>query len=308
MRATVVGGTGPTGVPIVNGLAARGYDVTVFHTGAHETPDLVQVAHVHGDPTDPASISEVFRARDVDLIVALYGRARCVADAAAGRCARFVSISGLPVYAGYVRGSGARLPIPVREDAPLVASNVRGLVYPSAAVRAAEDHVLELGTAGAFSPTIVRYPVVYGRRVHHNFEWLTIRRVLEGATSVVLPYGGAAIHSRVAVDNAAACVLITVDRGDVADGRVYNVADDDHYTLREWVEATARFAGGELQIIDGMDGADDYEGLGRGSLTLHAVVDTSRARAELGHRDVVRPMDALRDAVEWALVRYSDRS
>jgi nucleoside-diphosphate-sugar epimerase len=94
----------------------------------------------------------------------------------------------------------------------------------------------------------------------------------------------------------------------VAEGRVYNVADDDHYTLREWVEATARFAGGELQIIDGMDGADDYEGLGRGSLTLHAVVDTSRARAELGHRDVVRPMDALRDAVEWALVGYSDRS
>ena len=34
--ALVVGGTGPTGPFIVNGLRERGYRVTIFHRGTHE--------------------------------------------------------------------------------------------------------------------------------------------------------------------------------------------------------------------------------------------------------------------------------
>ena len=38
--ALVIGGTGPTGPLIVNGLTRRGYKVTILHTGRHET-DLI---------------------------------------------------------------------------------------------------------------------------------------------------------------------------------------------------------------------------------------------------------------------------
>ena len=38
MKALVVGGTGPTGPFIVNGLIERGYEVTIFHRGTHEIP------------------------------------------------------------------------------------------------------------------------------------------------------------------------------------------------------------------------------------------------------------------------------
>jgi len=43
MRALVIGGTGPTGPRIVAGLLARGHEVTIFHRGTHELPDLAEV-------------------------------------------------------------------------------------------------------------------------------------------------------------------------------------------------------------------------------------------------------------------------
>ena len=36
MNALVLGGTGPTGPYIVNGLLERGYRVTIMHGGFHE--------------------------------------------------------------------------------------------------------------------------------------------------------------------------------------------------------------------------------------------------------------------------------
>ena len=41
--ALVVGGTGPTGPHILDGLLERGFDVTIFHRGTHEPPDLPDV-------------------------------------------------------------------------------------------------------------------------------------------------------------------------------------------------------------------------------------------------------------------------
>ena len=49
--AVVIGGTGPTGPYVVNGLIDRGFQVTILHTGRHET-DLIgpEVEHIHTDP------------------------------------------------------------------------------------------------------------------------------------------------------------------------------------------------------------------------------------------------------------------
>ena len=58
----VIGGTGPTGIPIVQNLVDRGWDVTILtvvRTERAETPAVVK--HLHHDPYD-AMISGV-RAR-----------------------------------------------------------------------------------------------------------------------------------------------------------------------------------------------------------------------------------------------------
>ena len=44
MRALVVGGTGPTGHFIVNGLRDRGYSVAILHTGRHELDEIPEAS------------------------------------------------------------------------------------------------------------------------------------------------------------------------------------------------------------------------------------------------------------------------
>lgn len=65
-RALVVGGTGPSGPHIVNGLIARGYTVTLFHRGTHESDDIPDfVEHIHGDPHFIETIQEALGQREL---------------------------------------------------------------------------------------------------------------------------------------------------------------------------------------------------------------------------------------------------
>src|SRR2546428_10618989 len=103
MRALVVGGTGPTGPFVVNGLLQRGYDVTIFHRGTHEVPEIPpEVEHIHADPHFRETLDAALVGRRFDLVVAAYGRIRFVAEALIGKTPRFIGICGGASYRGYV--------------------------------------------------------------------------------------------------------------------------------------------------------------------------------------------------------------
>ena len=98
-----------------------GDEVTIFHRGTHELPGLDDVEHVHGDPHFRESIDDALGAREFDVVIAQYGRVQFLAEALAGRCERFVSVGGVPVYRGYFPVGGApTLPIPVTEEHAVV--------------------------------------------------------------------------------------------------------------------------------------------------------------------------------------------
>src|ERR1700741_5135186 len=98
MRALVIGGTGPTGPHVVSGLLARGHEVTIFHRGTHELPELAGVEHIHGDPHFRESIDQALGSPAFDTVLAMYGRVRHIAPALSVRCGRFIAIGGVPVY------------------------------------------------------------------------------------------------------------------------------------------------------------------------------------------------------------------
>ena len=59
MDALVIGGTGPTGPPIVNGLLARDYRVSILHTGTQEREEIPpEVEHMHTNRFSEASVAE----------------------------------------------------------------------------------------------------------------------------------------------------------------------------------------------------------------------------------------------------------
>ena len=118
MKALIVGGTGPSGPFLANGLIERGYKVTIFHRGTHEIPEIVpEVAHIHGDPHFRETIEAALGDRTFDVVIATYGRIRFVAEALAGKTPCFIAIGGVPSYRGLADPSanfppGLKVPCP----------------------------------------------------------------------------------------------------------------------------------------------------------------------------------------------------
>src|SRR3954452_22799179 len=125
MQVLVIGGTGPTGIPLVRELVDRGHAVTILHRGTHEreeTPTAVE--HLHADPFDEDATRAILSGRTFDVTYVMYGRLRMLAALLRGHTGRVISVGGVPAYRGWMNSwlyEPPGLPVPVREDAPTVA-------------------------------------------------------------------------------------------------------------------------------------------------------------------------------------------
>lgn len=311
--ALLVGGSGPTGPHVAWGLTQRGYAVTMLHRGTHELPELTPYEHLHADPHFREPLEEALSGRMFDVVIATYGRLRAVADAVAGRCAIFVAVSGLPAYAGYHDPSivsPCGMPVAAREEAVDLGRSASddAIVLEGAGagfsrkIRAAELHVLNHHTLGAFSASVFRYPSIYGPRQVYPREWSVVRRILDGRDRIILPDNGLTVVMRCAAENAAAFLLAAVDQPGRAAGEVFNVGDRDQLTMRQWVEVCAGAAAGSLHPVSL---PFDLAGPGRGLYPVghdeHLLADIHKAEDILGYTEPVAAVDALTATVRWYL-------
>ena len=300
-RALVVGGTGPTGPHIVQGLLDRGYETTIFHRGTHESEDVPDVEHIHGDPHFAETISEALRDRDFELVVGLYGRLRFLAEVIAGRCERFISVGGAPGVRGQME-PGKVTPFGLKgvlsEDDPTVGDE--GESRAGYKIALTERIILDLHGRGRFAATHLRYPQIYGPRQITPREWSVVKRVRDGRATMIVPDNGLVIRSRASARNAAHSVLLAVDHPERAAGEIFNCAEDDQFTVRQWNEMTARCAGGSLEMVS-LPGevAAPFHSIPRSR--NHMLLDTHKIRERLGYRDVVSAEDGLQETVDWLL-------
>jgi nucleoside-diphosphate-sugar epimerase len=311
--ALVIGGTGPSGPHLITGLLERGFDVTMFHSGRHEVEALPDIEHIHGNPFSRDGIAEALDGREADVVIATYGRVRYLAAAVAGRCEQFISVGGTPVYLGFVQpdvNTPPGLPARITEDAELVPpEGIEGAIYGVGAVRRTEDAVFSLHDQDAFSASVFRYPSIYGPRNPHSWEWSTIRRVLDGRGAIVVPDGGLPTHYRLSSWNAAHSMLLAVDHPDEASGQAFNCADDDQFSLRQWIELIVEHMGADLEILNT---PGDVPGPGwalmvfRYECSPHVIVDTSKIRRLLGYADVVPAREGLGKTVDWIIANRDD--
>jgi nucleoside-diphosphate-sugar epimerase len=301
MPVLVVGGTGPTGPHVVQGLLSRGHRVTILHRGAHELPELADVEHIHADPHFRESIDDAIASRCFDIVLAMYGRLRILAAAFAGRCQQFVGIGGVPVYAGFFPREGLpSLPIPVTEAHPVVRNPGDDPALRFAGRLAdAEDEVFRHHPGG----TIFRFPMIYGPNNPRPAEWSIVRRVRDGRRHLILPDGGFQIHTRCAARNAAACVLAAVDQPAAAAGQIYNCGDPQNWSYRQWAEGIVELLGARLELISipsevAIEAATTLLPLANTTAT-HCILSTEKVRSELGYQPVVSPAEALEEAVAW---------
>jgi len=297
MRALVVGGTGPTGPYIVNGLRERGYAVTIFHRGTHEIPEIPDdVEHIHGDPHFEETIARAVEGRTFDVTVSSYGRLRLIAQALAGRTGYFVGIGGYAAYRGWVDPYALDPPgmtSPVPEESAVVASEAEQRF--AWLIASSERVVLETHPTG----TMFRYPYVYGAYQVRPREWSIIRRLLDGRREIILPQYGLSLSTHGWAGNCAQAVLCAIDRPSIAAGKTYNCGDAQQLTLGQVTQVIARTLDRKVEIIP-----VSYELAGTHRAMVlsplgHQLLDISKVRYELGYEDVKGVREALAQTAKW---------
>lgn len=298
MKALVIGGAGPTGPFIVNGLVARGYATTILHSGRHEPEALPpDIEHLHTDAFDPAKVEAALAGRTFDVAIVTYGRLRRNAEILAGRVGQFVSVGGFPGYRGYMNAplfDPPGLPVPTREDAPMVrepAEDEKGY-----RIRLTEERVFEAQPEA----THFRYPWIYGPRQPAPREWAIVRRILDRRPFLILPDGGLSLSHFGYVENVAHAVLLAIDQPKVAAGRIYNCGDQEVLSLAQVAQVIAAALGHRWELVS-MPWAIAWPArpLVNQPWTTHRIVSLAKLEQELGYRDVVPPREALARTARW---------
>jgi nucleoside-diphosphate-sugar epimerase len=294
----IVGGTGPTGVPIVRGLVERGHEVTMLHRGRHERAETpAEVRHLHHDPYDDGELRAALEHRHIDVVVAMYGRLRRIAEVTSGRCGHFVSVGGVPAYRGWMNPwlyEPPGLPVPIGEDAPTVRTpgeDEKGFRIARTEAAVFTQHP---------NATHFRYPYVYGPYQLAPREWCVVRRILDHRRRIIVADDGLTLHHHGYTENLAHAVLLAVDQPTAGAGRIFNAGDEEVLSVRLVVELIAAALGHELEIVSmPYELAVPARPLLAQPLPTHRVLDLSALRGHLGYHDVVPARDAVARTARW---------
>ena len=314
--ALVVGGTGPTGPFIVEGLKERGWDVTIFHRGVHEVEFKYPVEHIHGNPYFLEEFQKDLGNRSFDLVVAMYGRLRFVAQACVGRTDRFIAVGS--AYPDDQRNTVYDIETPM-------GLSLHNWIPPGSRIqhRVIETRqlVLSMHDARNFNVTYFGYPNMYGPRQLGPMEWNIMRRLLDGRRRFILLDGGLHIRRRPYVENAAYPVLLAVDKPEVSAGETYGCTEEamptDRYRLQLIVEAM----GIDWQDIETYSfpkvlgipawwwgsGDIDYARVGRPPDLMFTTISVEKLKRDLGYRDPVPLDEAYRRTVQWLLENEAEQ-
>ena len=295
MKALVVGGTGPTGTPIVEGLLQRDYEVTIYHSGAHEQEFSRPVTHIHGDAREMDDLVRHLKGKKFDVCVSTYGRLRYIIQVMAGQAKKLVAITGEAVYDGVFVHVGQRtLPVPIPEDAPKVTDADKdrwGYM-----VNVGEQAIFEAHRRGDFDATILRYPYVYGPHASSPFDWYITKRALDKRPHIILEADGLTHPHRGYSENLAHAAMLAIEKPE-SSGQAYNVGDERVLSLRAICSIIADTFGHKWEMVElPLKLSPRRNPYAR----LHMIVfDMHKIKAELGYKDVVPVEEATRRYALW---------
>lgn len=309
MRVLFIGGTGFVGAHAVRLLAELGHELTVAHRGQSESDLTSQIRHIHHPALDLwagdqflCGVANELRQFEPEIVVhmnpVLDTDCRIVMDTFRGTARRVVGISSMDVYRAYGvmhrREPGPLQPVPLTEEAPLREKFF--VDAPGAEKILAERVLLE---DAVLPGTVLRWPMVYGPRDPQHRLFTYLRQMDAGRHAILLEESHARRRaSRGYSENVALSVVLAVT-DDRAAGRVYNVGEADAISEIGWVRAIGEAAGWKGRVVTVPRHAAPSHLFQKWDTRQHWVVDTTRLRRELGYREVVPLLKALRQTIEW---------
>jgi nucleoside-diphosphate-sugar epimerase len=302
----LIGGSGFLGHPVARALLEAGHRVATLTRGARALPEGVRA--LTADRTDRESLARVLEGQRFDLTVDFL-----VYDAIDIEALLFVPYAALGRYVMistgqvYMVTEGARPPF--REDdaegavveEPAIDSADHGQWEYGVGKRRAERTLLSLRSTHGVRAAILRLPMIQGEADGSRRLWAYLERMLDGGP-LVLPDGGRQlvrfVHSG---DVARAIAWLAIHPPRAA---IYNLAQPDAQTLRDFLRAVARAAGVGPSLVDaswseclaaGLDNAfSPFAGKWR------SLLDPSRVATEWGFVGA-RTEEYLPQVVAWHL-------
>jgi len=292
MRALIIGGTRNLGPSIVQALLKLKYQVAVFNRG--QTPDDLpeEVERFRGDRTDPVQLKTALGGRDFDVIIdtTLYtgAEAEAAVELFSNRVGRYIFLSTGQVYlvrTGVERPfkeedyTGAVMPSPPKSDE----SDYNNWLY-GFDKRQAEDVFTRAWQERQFPVTSLRLPMVNSERDHYDRIYGYFLRLQDGGP-VLVPAGPSLPVRHVYGEDVVQAILtlISTDKGK---GAAYNIAQDETFSLEEFLQMLAGMAQQPLKLVslprETLDRAgllpecSPFSGLWMSSL------DNAHSKAELG--------------------------
>lgn len=178
----------------------------MLHTGTHKPErdwyGSGEIDLIICNPFKKESFETAVRGRNWDYAFVMYGRLRMIVQVLQGRVGRLFSIGGLAVYAGFAAPElviPTGMLVPQREDSSKVSTDtgdVRGRpTHPNVKIHRiieTERVVFEYFP----NATHFRYPWIYGEDSLSLWDYLIVKRLLDGRTKIILPDNGLTLISR----------------------------------------------------------------------------------------------------------------
>ena len=249
----------------------------MLHTGTHK-PDRGwysngQVEVLLSNPFKEETFKEAVRGREWEYAFVMYGRLRMIVQVLRGKVRRLFSVGGLAVYAGFAAPhlvSPTGMLVPQREDSRL--STDSGLSSGVPNHPNVKIHRIIETEAALFqhfpNATHFRYPWIYGEDSLSLWDYIIVKRIVDGRKKIILPDNGLSLISRgysryvfsfeqwsgsryhKACRNVAHALISAFDNEKVSEGEVYNVGDEQALTLRQIVEIIAQALGKTVSIVN----------------------------------------------------------
>jgi nucleoside-diphosphate-sugar epimerase len=303
----LIGGTGFLGWHVARALTAAGHRVTALSRGRRNLPPGVKI--LVADRCDPASLARalegqrfeltldllVYDAPDVEILL-------LVPHAALGR---YVMVSSGQVY---LVTEGCQPPYREEDaDGPLIAEPSTGTLdlrewSYGVGKRRAEQRLLGLRGTHGLRAVALRLPIIQGEGDTSLRLWSYLERMLDGGP-LLLPEGGSQLMRFVdAADVARAVVWLVTNPP--PQGVVYNLAQPDVITLRQFLERLAAEAGLHPRFVeapwDDVRAAELDDAFSPYAGKWRSLLDPARAAADWGF-EARRVEDYLPRVVRWHL-------
>jgi nucleoside-diphosphate-sugar epimerase len=247
MNVLVIGGTSFFGKGIVSHLLGAGHDVTVFSRGNQRPAWWDDVHHVLGDrgeTVDLATLHGTSFDAVIDNIAFTADEVAAVLDVLGPGTGRYIFTSTGAMYfttASYppYEEDDADFdftPPPAEEDSP-------AWVYTMGKLEA-ERTIMQRAD---LTWTIIRPPIVVGPDDGTRRAWFYFQRLLDGKP-VLLPDGGHQTFTHVYSEDLARGYLVALE-SDHADQRIYNMAQAEIVTLRDFITSAAAGLGIDPDLV-----------------------------------------------------------